>query len=216
VETRDWSTAWREGLGPVSISPRLALRPSFASYDPEPGQHVLLVDPGQAFGTGHHASTRLALALLDRALAARPGARVLDVGTGSGILALAAAALGAREAVGFDVDAVAVREARANAESNGVGDRVRLFAGTVDALGEQQFDLVVANLLRRELLPLASAIAAHLVRGGVAVLSGLLEEERAAIEASLSSVGLIVAEERSERDGGERWVGLLATRGEPA
>ncbi len=212
LEERDWSQAWREGLGAVRISERLVVRPSFAEYTAEPGEHVLVVDPAQAFGTGHHASTRLAAALLDRELGTRsPRARVLDVGTGSGVLVLAALVLGAGEAVGFDVDPLAGPEARRNARANGLAGRARFFTGTIDALSPVAFDVVVANLIRRELQPLLDTLCArHIGGGGTLVLSGLLESDRPLVEAELARRGLRVRAARTEEDGGDVWVGLTA------
>lgn len=207
----DWSVRWREGLGIVRISPRLAVRPPFVPDTGEPP--ALVIDPGQAFGTGGHASTRLALGLLDGLHAQLPGARVLDAGTGSGVLVLAALALGAAEGVGFDLDAVAVREARSNAERNGLGARLRLFAGGIDALRAPPFDVVVANLLRSELLPILPQLAAATREGGCAVLSGLLASERAAVERALDECGLAVADAREEADpAGDVWLGLVTRR----
>jgi ribosomal protein L11 methyltransferase len=182
-------------------------------FTPGPGQRVVLVDPGQAFGTGGHASTRLALALLDELAASRPaGWSVLDVGTGSGVLALAALRLGAGRAVGCDVDRAALAEARSNAAANGLPGALALFAGTLDAVGSARFDAVLANLLRRELAPLLPALARLLAPGGAAVLAGLLVEERAGAEAVLARVGLRVARVREADDpAGDRWLGLTVT-----
>jgi len=213
VPQQDWTGAWREGLEPVVVSPRLAVRPSCVEAADVAAEHVLVIDPGQAFGTGHHASTRLALTLLDDALATRRAARVLDVGTGTGVLALAALALGAARAVAFDTDLLAAREARANARANALVERLDVFAGSLTALGSRRFDLIAANLLRRELLPLLADLAGRLAPGGALVLSGLLESEREAVQEALGPAGLVVVEERSEVDGGERWVGLLARPG---
>jgi len=213
VPEHDWSARWRDGLAAVVISPRLAIRPSFVDFAPGPGQHVVVVDPGQAFGTGGHASTRLALGLLDAFAAARaPGWSVLDVGTGSGVLALAALGLGAARALGCDLDRVALGEARSNAGVNGLAGRLTLFAGTLDALGHARFDAVLANLLRRELAPLLPALARLVAPGGVVILSGLLLEERAGLEAALAREGLRVAQVREADDpAGDRWLGLTAT-----
>jgi len=237
VPERDWSTAWREGLDRVRLGPRLAVRPPFVPAEPEPGVVELVIDPGQAFGTGHHASTRLALELLEQALggvaagarpstsapvrarvsgaapaAGRPG-DVLDVGTGSGILALSALALGAVRAVAFDLDPVAVAEAARNARANGLAERLALFAGPLAALEARGFPVVVANLLRRELLPLLPGIAERVAPGGCVVLSGLLVRDRPALEEALAAVGLAVRDRREARDGGERWLGLVCAPG---
>ena len=208
---RDWSQAWREGLEAVRVSLRLVVAPSFVDVPEQDEQRVLVIDPGQAFGTGHHASTRLALSLLDDALAGLDvevaKARVLDVGTGSGVLAMGAVALGAAHAIGFDLDPLAVCEARLNARLNALGGRTGFFIGPLDALAPIRFHVIVANMIRSEVMPLIPGLAHALASEGVLILSGLLQADREAIELQLARSGLAVAEERSETDGGDRWVG---------
>src|SRR5690606_4181347 len=114
-----WPESWKAGLRPPAVSPRLVVRPPFAAHPLAPGQREVVIEPRQAFGTGDHATTALALEALDAALAARPAAHVLDVGCGSGVLALAALSLGAGRAVACDLDPVATREAHENAARNG-------------------------------------------------------------------------------------------------
>jgi len=214
----DWSQAWQAGLEPTRISSRLVLRPEPVAFDPEPGQRVLVIHPGQAFGTGGHASTRLALGWIDRWLetpGAR-GARVLDVGCGSGALALAALALGAGRAVAFDIDPLAARATLANAARNALTDDLRVFCGSTPALAaEVCFELVVANLLRREMEPLLADLAARLAPDGCAIFSGLLAADRAPATAALAAAGLAVVDERSESQGGDVWIGLLTRRAAP-
>jgi ribosomal protein L11 methyltransferase len=214
VSDEDWSVRWREGLRLVRVSPRIAVRPPFAPDDPPPAPPALVIEPGQAFGTGGHASTRLALALLDALPPAElRGVRVLDAGTGSGVLALASLALGARRAVAFDLDAVAVREARANAARNALEAGTRLFAGPIAALRAPAFDGAVANLLRRELLPLLADLSAFVRPGGFVILSGLLASERPEVEAALARAGLAIESEREETDAaGDTWMALLTRR----
>ena len=133
----DWSEAWKAELAPIVVSARLAVRPSFAAFDAAPGQRVLVVDPGQAFGTGAHESTRLALELVAlRAPDLGPRARILDVGTGSGVLALAALALAPSDAraLAFDLDPLAAPEARHNAARNGLAARLALWTGGAQSL----------------------------------------------------------------------------------
>jgi ribosomal protein L11 methyltransferase len=208
----DWSHAWRAGLGEVVISPRLSVRPPFVAGTGGPGRGEVVIDPGQAFGTGGHASTRLALALLDTLPRAECAAgTALDVGCGSGVLALAALRLGAPAAVALDLDPVAARATRDNARRNGLAARLRVFAGPVAALGRGGFAPVLANLLRRELLPLLPELARRLRPGAALVLSGLLADERAEVEAALAGAGLGVADARAETDpGGDAWLALTA------
>ncbi|MBW2426642.1 MAG: 50S ribosomal protein L11 methyltransferase [Deltaproteobacteria bacterium] len=211
----DWSEAWKEGLEPLRISARLVVRPPFVEWSLEPGQCEVVIDPGQAFGTGAHASTRLALEWIDALYAARidgPGLeRVLDVGTGSGVLALAAVALGAEEALGFDLDPVAVDAAREAAVANGLAERTHFVAGPIhEVVGPgERFSLVVANLLKREILPIAGEVAGHTARSGRLVLSGLLEEDAEEVLARFAVEGLHeIAPRRACLDETGRWVGL--------
>ena len=208
VEAVDWSEAWKAELRAVEISPRLRVRPPFDDTKPRAGQRELVIEPGQAFGTGGHESTRLALAWLDSLEATLPGARVLDAGVGSGVLALAAVAAGARVAVGFDLDPLAAPAARVNALRNGLAAKLALFTGPVAALAPAaRFDGIVANLLRRELEPLLPELASHLQPGAWLVVSGLLAEELPGVEALAGRCGLLREGVRGERDAsGAEWV----------
>jgi ribosomal protein L11 methyltransferase len=176
IEGDEWREAWKAYFEPTRVGPRLVVRPSFKPYAPEPDDVVLTLDPGGAFGTGTHETTRLLLEGLQRHL--RAGAHVLDVGCGSGILAIAALLLGAVRATGVDVDPEAVRVSRENAEHNGVSDRLALYEGTLAALPAGRFPLVLANIESRVLVPLAAELAARVAPGGVLVLGGLLAPER--------------------------------------
>jgi len=217
IVEEDWSETWKRGLEAIEISDRLVVRPSFVAHALAPGQRELIVDPGRAFGTGGHASTRLALEWVD-ALAGPDGAgllgfRVLDVGTGSGVLAMAALVLGARRAVGFDLDRDAVCEAASWADRNDVRGRLDLFAGGIEALRAPPFGLVLVNLLRSEMLPIAAAIAAAVAPGGLLVLSGLLEVDGPPVEQAFAQHGLVVRDERACTDAtGDRWVSPLLAR----
>jgi len=213
VEAVDWSARWRDGLEAVVISERLVVRPSFVARPPGDAPE-LLIDPGQAFGTGSHGSTRRVLEWLDRfALEGRlSGVRVLDVGCGTGVLALAALRLGAEAALGFDLDPLAAAAARANARINGLEERFRSFVGPLDTV-RGRFDLVVANLLRREMVPILDGLAAHLAPAGVLLLSGLLGRDEASVARLLAERDLSVCGSYAERDAcGDSWLGLRVER----
>lgn len=213
----DWSEAWKAELAPIVVSERLAVRPSFSAFEAAPDQRVLVVDPGQAFGTGAHESTRLALEWVALRAPALPAhARVLDVGTGSGVLALAALALAPRgaRAFAFDLDPLAAPEARHNAARNALARSLRLFTGGVACLAPSaRFDWIVANLLRRELEPLLPALARALAPGATLVLSGLLASERAGVESALAALGLVTKSARTAPEpDGDAWLALVAER----
>jgi ribosomal protein L11 methyltransferase len=183
---QDWGEKWKEGLTPLAIG-RVFVRPSWIAAETPPGMVEVTLDPGMAFGTGTHPTTSLCLAAMSERLATRPGARVLDVGTGSGLLAIAARKLGAPRVVGNDNDPIAVRVALENAALNGV--RVDFDLRDV---GEQPgpFDLVLANILANTLCELAPAIAAQLAPGGVVLLSGILTPQEAEVRAAYVAAGL--------------------------
>ena len=186
----DWAEEWRRFYAPIEVGERLLIRPSWIA--PEPTDRVVIeLDPGEAFGTGQHATTRLCLAALERTELA--GARVLDVGCGSGVLAIAAAKLGARAVTGCDIDERVLAVAQHNAEANGVADRVQLRPGTVEDVEQRApFDVIVANSSSMVAAELAGAMAARLAAGGRAILSGFLARDRDDIAAAASAAGLEV------------------------
>lgn len=213
----DWSARWRDGLDAIEISPRLVVRPPFVAPRGAPGCADIVIDPGQAFGTGGHASTRLALTLIDTlAPTIARGARLLDVGTGSGVLALAALALApaAALAVAFDLDPLAAPAARENAGRSALAERLHVFSGPIEALGGPPFGFVMANLLKRELLPIAGAIADRTARHGTLIVSGLLARDLPAVDAAFAPRGLVRSALVFEDDlDGETWVGASFERG---
>jgi ribosomal protein L11 methyltransferase len=192
----DWTTEWKKGLAPRTIG-RVVLTPSWIPQAAGPDQVVVVVDPETAFGSGEHGSTRGALLLLDRAMQARTGARVLDLGSGSGILAIAAAKLGAARAVAIEFDGEANPVAERNVERNGVEDRVVILegdAGELAPLGAPA-DIVVSNILRTVNVMLLPAIVAALAPGGVAIFAGMEEPEEVLFRPALGSHGLTVTDE---------------------
>lgn len=170
VAEQDWVRLTQSQFEPIRVSGRLWIVPSWHSA-PDPQAIVLVLDPGMAFGTGSHPTTRLCLEWLERSITA--GVSVLDYGCGSGILAIAAARLGAAEVVGVDIDPQAVISARNNAASNGVAASFHDCAQTLSG----QYDIVVANILANPLKVLAAALSAHVRAGGCLALSGILVEQ---------------------------------------
>jgi ribosomal protein L11 methyltransferase len=186
VPDQDWGEAWKRGLEPLSIG-RAFVRPSWIDAPTPAGMVEIVLDPGMAFGTGTHPTTSLCLAALSDLLAARPGVSVLDVGTGSGLLAISAKKLGGGRVAGNDNDPVAVRVARENAALNGVA--LELDERPVAAQAGP-FDLVLANILANTLVELAPAIAGLLAPGGVVLLSGILTPQEEEVRAAYLAAGL--------------------------
>ena len=199
---RDWLAEFKRGLAPVTVG-RFTIVPSWLPL-PEDAAVTIVLDPGMAFGTGHHETTRLCLRELEDS--AVEGARVLDVGTGSGILAIAAALLGAREVVAVDTDPLAVAAAADNAAVNGVAIDVR--AGSLEAAGEVPFDVVLANLVTDTLLQIAGELAQRVAHGGRVVVSGISRERADEVVAALRDAGL--ARARTIEDGD--WAAVATVR----
>lgn len=202
---QDWAVSWREFFGPVEAG-RIAIVPSWVEYEAAPGQLIVRLDPGQAFGTGHHETTRLCLAAMDEAV--RPGMHVLDVGAGSGILSIAAAKLGAGRVDAFEIDPIAADVARANCEANGAAECVTVH-GSFPGDGVPPADLAVANVSARADIELASALAASLKPSGWLIASGFLTGDRDDVLEAFAEHGLTLSSEREERE----WALLALARG---
>jgi ribosomal protein L11 methyltransferase len=207
VEPVDWSTRWREGLGSRSFG-RLTVAPSWASVRVEGDGPTVVLDPESAFGSGEHGSTRVALSLLERLV--RPGDLVIDLGSGSGILALAAVKLGAARAIGIENDPEANLVAARNAARNGVGDAVRFLDGEAGDLGPLlgPADLILSNILRSANTELLPAVTRTLRAGGTAIFSGMEVTEAALFRPAVESAGLAVLEEQTDTG----WWGIAARR----
>jgi ribosomal protein L11 methyltransferase len=209
----DWAAKWREGLAPRQVTERIVVKPTWTEWEARRGQVVVDIDPQMAFGTGEHATTRGCLRLLDDAL--RPGDRVLDVGSGSAILAIAAAMLGAAEAIAVEYDPDANLNARENLERNGVEDRVRIVEAMADPpllteLG--RFDLLLANILSGVIRPLLPAFRAALGGDphGRLIVSGILRTEAPAVMHDAEAAGFRIVRIDEEE---EWWSALLCPVG---
>ena len=210
VNEEDWANAWKDYYHVTHIGERLVIRPSWREYAPKAHEVVLELDPGMAFGTGLHPTTRMCLEQLERLV--RPGMRVLDVGTGSGILALAAAKLGAESVYCIDNSSVAVESAAANAAANGLSERVSVSLGTLDeaeaASLAGQFNLVLANIIARVIGAIAPQLAQTLAPDGLLITSGIIEDRRHEAEEPLLASGLKLVDEVTIDD----WVTLILSK----
>ncbi len=205
LDEREWQDAWKEHFHALRVGERIVVAPSWREYEAKPSDIVVRLDPGMAFGTGHHPTTRNCLALLETLV--RPGMRVLDVGCGSGILAIASVKLGAASAFGLDVDPVAVRSSRPNVAENGVDGSVELAEGTLPHPGAPagEFDIVLANISSKVVSELAPHLARAAAPGGVVVASGMIEAQSAAASSRLEQAGAAPKEWHRSGD----WVTLV-------
>lgn len=207
LQDEDWRDSWKKYFGIQRIGQRLVIAPSWIEYEARDGEIVLRIDPGMAFGTGQHQTTAMCLRALEEHVLG--GESVLDLGCGSGILALAAAKLGATRVLGIDNDEQAVKASRENAANNGVTDVVKVREGSLVA-GEAQetFDVLVANISAITLGRLAPALAAAMKPGGILITSGFLEEAVIELQDAFKANGFDV--EREVQDG--QWRSLIARR----
>jgi ribosomal protein L11 methyltransferase len=209
LQEADWAEAWKAHFPVLRVGRRLVVRPTWLEHQPGPGDVVLDLDPGMAFGTGLHPTTRLCLAATE-AVADRgwlAGARVLDVGCGSGILAIAAAKLGAAGVLGVDIDPIAIEATLANAATNGLTGRIDARLGSLPT-GDPPHDVVLANLIASVLVALAPALHDELRPGGVLVASGIYVDREDEVVAAFDAAGLRVGARTGEGD----WVALEAIR----
>jgi ribosomal protein L11 methyltransferase len=212
VAEEDWAEAWKEHFHVERFGRRIVVVPSWREYTPLPGDAVIRLDPGMAFGTGQHETTRMCLEALEEAV--RPTARVLDVGCGSGILSLAAARLGASDVLAVDVDPDCVRVTRENAAKNGLAAVIRAEQGSVAAAWpfagppDARFDVVVANIVARVIVELAGPLVRALQSGGTLIVSGVIAERESEVVAALAAAGATII---STRATGE-WRCVIVTR----
>jgi len=183
----NWATAWKAYYHPIELSEKLAICPSWEKYEPREGQKVICLDPGMAFGTGTHETTRLCLSLLEQEL--KEGMSMLDVGTGSGILAICAKLLGSGRTVGVDIDEVAVRVAKENSELNHCVD-IEYLCGDLAQDVEGKFDVICANIVADAILRLSKDLPKLMKDDGVCVVSGIIDTRSREVIDGLCEAGL--------------------------
>ena len=207
VDEADWAESWKEHFHVLHLGKRLVVKPSWRKHHRTGDEVIIDLDPGMAFGTGLHPTTRLCLQAIEERADRSPLGRTLDVGCGSGILSIAAVKLGATRALGVDIDPIAIEATDANARHNRVGKRIRAREGSVPT-HEGPFDTVLANLIAGILVELAPHLAAELVPGGTLIASGIFIDREAGVREALAGAGLRITSQWHESD----WVAVEAVR----
>ena len=208
VSETDWSEEWKQYFHVTRVGKHIVVKPSWEAYEAKAGDVVLELDPGMAFGTGTHPTTCLVLQAMEKII--RPDSTVFDVGTGSGILAMTAAKLGAKDIKAVDIDGVAVRTARENITRAGLADRIEVTQGDLLHGTEGKADVIVANILADIIILLLSDIPGKLKEGGLFFASGIIENYQKDVTEAAENVGLRVKEVTRIQD----WVGLLMEKAE--
>ncbi|BCL81506.1 ribosomal protein L11 methyltransferase [Ktedonobacteria bacterium brp13] len=210
VDEEDWANAWKDYYFVTHIGQRLVIRPSWREYTPKEHEVVVTLDPGMAFGTGVHPTTHMCVEQVEQKV--RPGMKILDVGTGSGILALAAAKLGAAAVYAIDNSSVAVTSTIENARLNALEDTIHTVLGVLDEVEaermEGQYDLVFANIIAHVIGSIAPELARVVAPDGLLIVSGIIEARRPDAEGPLLAAGLELVEEMKIND----WLCLVLRR----
>lgn len=183
IEEENWNTQWEKTVQPIEIGRRLVIKPSWASYDNPDGKILIQIDPKMSFGTGYHESTRMIMTLIEKYI--QPGTTVLDVGTGTGILAITAVKLGAKSAIGIDNDEWAIDNARENIQVNNVASQISISNTSIQKFSTASFDLICANLTLNTIIEVLEHFSRLVRRGGLLLLSGLLISDEQTIISKL-------------------------------
>lgn len=204
IEDVDWNQEWEKTVKPIQATGRIVIKPTWHDYTAAPEQILVTIDPKMSFGTGYHETTRLVLRLMEKYLT--PGCSMLDIGTGTGILAIAGIKLGAGSAVAVDIDEWSFNNAVENCRLNHVEQKVRILHGEISSVSGQSFDLIVANIQLNVIEPMLQGIEELLNPGGSVILSGLLQSDRGQILRALIGGTLAVREESDENE----WLAIVA------
>ena len=206
IQNQNWNKEWEASIQPIEVSDRIVIAPSWHPVPEKTGRVVLVIDPKMSFGTGYHESTRLMLRMMERYMT--PQSSALDIGTGTGILAIAAVKLGSRLAVGIDIDEWSHSNAKENVLRNGCEQRVDIRFGTLESVSESEFDFILANIIRSTIIELIPSMIKKLNTHGTVLLSGLLAEERELMKNVLHEHGCEVLSIDEENE----WIGIAARK----
>ncbi|MCK8825150.1 50S ribosomal protein L11 methyltransferase [Fuchsiella alkaliacetigena] len=208
ILAEDWHTSWQQHFKPRQITEKLAIKPTWADYQPSNDQQVIELDPGRAFGTGLHATTTMCLEAIEEYSLGRES--LLDLGSGTGILSIAAALLGMEKVLAVDIDEVAVEAAKENIELNGVQNKVEVRQGSLTKEVDEKFDLVVANILPHIIWELIADLKQVLAENSLFILSGINIEKKSKLQKRLKEFELTIMKIKERED----WVTFIGQRGE--
>jgi ribosomal protein L11 methyltransferase len=206
IQNQNWNQEWEESIQPIKITDRIVIKPTWKEYKPEPEQIVIQIDPKMSFGTGHHETTRLMVWGLEKYL--KKGAKVLDIGTGTGVLCIAAIFMGALSAVGIDNDEWAYQNSVENIKLNNVESKVRIIKGDINSVPDETFDIITSNIDFRTNNEYIRKYGKYLNQNGVIILSGILISDEPKMEAVIEAHSLKVIDRKYENE----WCCLIVTR----
>lgn len=187
VAEEDWTESWKKAFKPFRLGAHMLIKPSWEAVETLPGDHVIEIDPGMAFGTGTHETTGMCVRLVEKYV--KPGDTAIDIGTGTGILAIAAAHMGAKRVLATDLDAVAVRVARENVKINGFEGAIEMRCGDLLEVVDEQADVVIANIIADVIIGLAAPVKPYVADGGVFICSGIAVNRLEDVLAALGAAG---------------------------
>ena len=188
LEEKNWNLEWEQSINVIEVTDKIVIKPTFREYEEKPGQIVLIIDPKMSFGTGEHQTTKLMLMLLEKYI--KKGENVLDVGSGTGIFAIAALKLGAKHSIAVDIDEWCLDNAKENSELNNVKDLIEIRQGEISDIKESGFDIILANIQKDILLKICTEIFNRVKPGGKIILSGLLTNDEDDIKKAYTGLGL--------------------------
>lgn len=187
IVEKNWNEEWEKSREVIHVTDKIVIKPTFKDYDAKPDEIVLTLDPKMSFGTGDHQTTKICLQFIEKYI--QPGMKVLDAGSGTAILGIAAAKLGAKKVIAFDIDEWCFENGIENTQLNSVADKVQIRKCELNDIPEKDFDLIIANIQKNILLDLADGLKLRIKKEGTLILSGLLEMDRKAIKEKYASLG---------------------------
>ena len=203
VEDKNWNEEWEKSVNVIEVSDKLVIKPSFREYQSKPGQIIITIDPKMSFGTGEHQTTKLVMQFLEKYV--KKGIKILDVGSGTGVLAIASIKLGASSAVAIDNDEWCSLNGKENCQLNEVADKIDVRLGEIKDINEKDYDLITANIQKNILMEIAEEIYSRLKPGGNVILSGLLFNDEKDIVEKYSSLGFKFLEKQSL----DEWIAIV-------